>query len=188
MHSAISAILSPTNLCPWWWVLTFWRGFIHRDKSLLSWNPSFYSLLPLCLMVSTKTILTWCVDNIPTWFYFPSPADGGTEVSHSTLLFWICSENRWATQNTCFIVWRSRITDSYLPHRPFKQVLYLKKFFLSLCMLPKRSSILGSSSLSLQTSQGHLRAAITTTPSTLHCYGQELQGVHQDRTEVIKVI
>lgn len=63
-----------------------------------------------------------------------------------------------------------------------------KKFFLSFCMLPKRSSILGSSSFSLQTSQGHLCAAITTTPSTLHCYGQELQGVHQDRTEVIKVI
>lgn len=129
MRSTISAILSLTYLCPWWLVLTFWRGFIHRDKSPLSWNPSFDSLLPLCLMVSTKTILAWCVDNILTWFYFPSPADGGTEVSHSTVLFWICSENRQATQNTCFIVWRSRITDSYLPHRPFKQVSSLKKFF-----------------------------------------------------------
>lgn len=80
-------------------------------------------------MVNTKTILTWCADNIPTWFYFPSPADGGTEVSHSTLLFWICSENRRATQNTCFIVWRSRITDSYLPHRPFQHMSCWKKIF-----------------------------------------------------------
>lgn len=55
-------------------------------------------------------------------------------------------------------------------------------------MLPKQSSILGSSSLSLQRSQGHRCAANTVTLSSLHCYGQELQVVHQDRTEVIKVI